>query len=83
MEITAHVPQDFNRATFDELSTDSQCKVLALYEVAYLLELHHLKPLTPKEFYNVYDMDANSCYDTCTSFINAIVQGNIKETRKA
>lgn len=82
MEILVHVPKDFNRATFDSLSTDSQCKVAALFEVAYLLDVHHLKPLSPKEFYNIYDMDATSCYDVCTSLINAIQQGQISDTRK-
>jgi hypothetical protein len=79
MEILVHVPPHFNKSTFDSLSAESQCKVAALFEVAYILDVNHLKPLSPKEFYSIYDLDAHECYDTCTSLINAAVQGLIKK----
>jgi hypothetical protein len=77
MDIETIVPKDFDRATFDSLSTESQCKVLALYEVAYLLDRDGYKPITPKEFYTLYELDPIELYDTCTGLINAIQQGNI------
>lgn len=82
MEILVHVPKDFNRATFDSLSVDSQCKVAALFEVAYLLDINHLKPLSPKEFDYIYDLDATSCYDMCTSIINGIQQGTLTKRKE-
>ena len=81
MQILVHVPPGFNQKTFDELSVDSQCKVAALFEVAYLLDINHLKPLTPKEFDIIYDMDANSCYDMCTAIINDIQQGHLTKRK--
>ena len=77
MDIQAIVPKDFDRATFDSLSNESQCKVLALYEVAHILDIKGYKPITPKEFYTLYDLDAIELYDTCTGLINAIQQGTI------
>jgi len=77
MDIDAIVPQDFDRATFDSLSTESQCKVLALFEVAHILDIKGYKPITPKEFYTLYDLDPMDLYDTCTGLINAIQQGTI------
>ena len=72
MKITAHVKVHFNQVTFESLSTDNQCKVLALYEVAYALEQASLKPLSEEEVFEIYDMPCDKCFDTCTSMLISI-----------
>jgi hypothetical protein len=72
MKITVHVKTHFNEVTFDSLSPDNQCKVLALYEVAYALEQASLKPLSEREVFEIYDMPCDKCFDTCSSMLISI-----------
>lgn len=82
MDIETIVPKHFDRATFDSLSVESQCKVLALYELAHILDIKGYKPITPKEFFTLYDMRTPELFDTLTGMVNAVAQGTISEKYK-